>query len=224
MFCQCPLTLPINTTFANATVPCTGQTQELANLARCLTRLGTRTINLHKEDHLSCGLETACDAILAGYEQSLQAGLGSLGRRRFTALAEWRGGMIAREAKELRLSAWHWEREGMRCLTPDLSPPSAERGTTKTDKGGKQDRGSAIEDRLSFAEVIRKAVRVAHPFSAIHGHWLIRRLAPDCSRVELESLLNVKDELKLLHAMGWETANVHLRTHNRSSGPEARPV
>jgi hypothetical protein len=30
--------------------------------------------------------------------------------------------------------------------------------------------------------------------------------------VELESLLNVKDELKLLRAMGWETANVHLGT------------
>ncbi len=37
-----------------------------------------------------------------------RAGLGSLGRRRFTALAEWRGGMIAREAKQLTTSAWHW--------------------------------------------------------------------------------------------------------------------
>ena len=117
-----------------------------------------------------------------------QAGLGSLGRRRFTALAEWRGGMIAREAKELRVSAWHWESEG------------------------KQDGASGADDELFYAEVIRKAVRVADPFSAIHGHWLVRRLAPDCSRVELGSLLKVKDELKLLRAMGWETANVHLGT------------
>jgi len=43
-----------------------------------------------------------------------QAGLGSLGRRRFTALADWCGGMIAREAKELRLSAWHWQEPGRR--------------------------------------------------------------------------------------------------------------
>jgi hypothetical protein len=120
--------------------------------------------------------------------------------------------MIAREAKELRLSAWHWEREGTRRLRPEPSRPSAERGTTKAHKGGNQERGSAIEDRLFYAEVIGKAVRVADPFSGIHGHWLIRRLAPDCSRVELESLLDVKDELKLLHAMGWETANVHLGT------------
>ena len=37
-----------------------------------------------------------------------QSGLGSLGRPRFTALAEWRGGKIAREAKALLPSAWLW--------------------------------------------------------------------------------------------------------------------
>jgi hypothetical protein len=216
--------------------------------ANDLVRLAVSVQLAAGEDHLSCGPEAACDAILEGYEQSLreggrafvlaehhewlrqvamgelrdpirywarlgnlrtvtssvppevrallrqalpdpnlafrvvhrQAGLGSLGRRRFTALAEWRGGLIAREAKELRLSAWHWEGEGTR--------------------------------RLFYAEVTRKAVRVTDPFSAIHGRWLVRRLAPDCSRVELESLPNAKDELKLLRAMGWETANVHLGT------------
>jgi hypothetical protein len=28
---------------------------------------------------------------------------------RFTALADWNGGLVAREAKELVLSAWYWE-------------------------------------------------------------------------------------------------------------------
>jgi len=37
-----------------------------------------------------------------------QPGLGSLGRPRFTALAEWRGGKVAREAKALVPSAWLW--------------------------------------------------------------------------------------------------------------------
>ena len=37
-----------------------------------------------------------------------QAGLGSLGRRRFTVIAQLRGGYFAREAKELVPSAWHW--------------------------------------------------------------------------------------------------------------------
>jgi hypothetical protein len=44
--------------------------------------------------------------------------------------------------------------------------------------------------------------------------WLVRRLAPDCSRVELNQLPQKRDELKLLRAMGHETANIHLGTPN----------
>jgi len=111
-----------------------------------------------------------------------QAGLGSLGRRRFTALAEWRGGMIAREAKELSISAWLWQK-----FEPGNSA-------------------------LHYAEIVAQAIRVADPFLKFHKQWLIRRLAPDCSRVELYTLPQAKAEIKLLHAMGWETANVHLGT------------
>ncbi|MEP7246557.1 MAG: hypothetical protein ABI885_23160 [Gammaproteobacteria bacterium] len=39
-------------------------------------------------------------------------GLGSLGRPRFTALATWRGGLVAREAKALTGSAWYWRGTG----------------------------------------------------------------------------------------------------------------
>jgi hypothetical protein len=35
-------------------------------------------------------------------------GMGSLGRPRFVALASWRGGQVAREAKALVPSAWDW--------------------------------------------------------------------------------------------------------------------
>jgi hypothetical protein len=38
----------------------------------------------------------------------------------------------------------------------------------------------------------------------------VRRLAPDCSRIELSDLSKEKEATGLLHAMGWETANVHL--------------
>lgn len=110
-----------------------------------------------------------------------QAGLGSLGRRRFTALAEWRGGLIAREAKELAPSAWDWERR-----------------RNQTD--------------LLYEQIVERAMRVPDPCLRLHANWLMRRLAPDCSRIELGSLALVKDELKLLHAMGWETANIHLGT------------
>jgi len=111
-----------------------------------------------------------------------QAGLGSLGRRRFTALAEWRGGWIAREAKELVVLVWHWETE-------------SRRGT-----------------EILYQRAIDQAVRVPDPFVGVKEQWLIRRLAPDCSRIELGSLPDTRDELKLLHAMGWETANIHLGT------------
>ncbi len=111
-----------------------------------------------------------------------QAGLGSLGRRRFVALAQWRGGRIAREAKELVGSAWGWG-EAHRADAPIL-----------------------------YEQAIEQAVRVPDPFMGLRGHWLIRRLAPDCSRIELGSLPKTNDELTLLHAMGWDTANVHLGT------------
>ena len=109
-----------------------------------------------------------------------QAGLGSLGRRRFTALSEWRGGMLAREAKELAVSAWCWE-------------------NAKRDSKG-----------LFYQTAIDQAVRVPDPFVRLEGQWLVRRLAPDCSRIELSSLPKTDDELRLLRAMGSETANVHL--------------
>jgi hypothetical protein len=38
----------------------------------------------------------------------------------------------------------------------------------------------------------------------------VRRLVPACSRIELNSLPKKRDEARLLHAMGWETANIHL--------------
>jgi hypothetical protein len=110
-----------------------------------------------------------------------QAGLGSLGRRRFTLLAQWCGGYVAREAKELRLSAWHW----------------MDKKQTK---------------KIFYSTVIARAIRVADPMVSTKQQWLIRRLAPDCSRIELSQLPAKRNELKLLRAMGLETANIHLGT------------
>ena len=44
------------------------------------------------------------------------------------------------------------------------------------------------------------------------GAWLIRRLSPDANPIEIEYLPKTRDEEILLHAMGAETANVHLGT------------
>ena len=106
------------------------------------------------------------------------AGLGSLGRRRFVAIADWDGGLLCREAKALAPSAWDWAR-----------------GVSKK--------------KIRYQKALDTAVRVKDPFVHPEGRWIVRRLAPDCSRVDLAQFPKEKDESRLLHAMGWETANLH---------------
>jgi hypothetical protein len=64
-----------------------------------------------------------------------------------------------------------------------------------------------VEDKFA---VLAKAVRVPDPFFSIHRRWVIRRLAPDCTKIGTEHLPRRRDHRKLLRAMGWETANMHL--------------
>jgi len=63
-----------------------------------------------------------------------------------------------------------------------------------------------------YAEILAKAVRVPDPCARIYGKWIVRRLAPDCSRIELKTLPRKRDEERILHSMGSETANIHLGT------------
>jgi len=108
------------------------------------------------------------------------AGLGSLGHVRVVALAAWHGGRVAREAKSLAPSSAYWARE--------------EKGRVK----------------IRYQQIIDEAVRCPDPFARLRGTWLVRRLSPHCSRIELTVLPKQRDELRLLNAMGWETANIHL--------------
>jgi hypothetical protein len=109
-----------------------------------------------------------------------RAGLGSLGRERYVALVEWRGGLIARETKALAPSAAAWAAKY---------------------------KGAAP---VLYQDMLDEAVRCPDPFVRVQKRWIVRRLAPDCSRIELSALPKERDEIRLLHAMGWETANVHL--------------
>ena len=63
---------------------------------------------------------------------------------------------------------------------------------------------------LSCRKIAVNAVRCADPCLEFEKGWAIRRLAPHCSRVELTELPHRTDDLKLLRAMGRETANIHL--------------
>ena len=66
--------------------------------------------------------------------------------------------------------------------------------------------------QILYADILRVAVRVPDVTFEIQGSWLIRRLAPDCSKIPLTALPGELNEERLLYAMGWETANVHLGT------------
>jgi hypothetical protein len=70
--------------------------------------------------------------------------------------------------------------------------------------------GQQNSERIWYGDIMTRAVRVPDPFVRFHDKWIVRRLAPDCSRVELSSLPKKRDEASLLHAMGYETANIHL--------------
>jgi hypothetical protein len=67
-----------------------------------------------------------------------------------------------------------------------------------------------------YKTIMASAVRCPDPLFNVRGDWIVRRLSPDCGRVELTSLPKAHDDTKLLHAMGWETANVHLGSQGRA--------
>ena len=108
------------------------------------------------------------------------AGLGSLGRVRLVAIAECNGGKVAREAKALVPSSVHWAQ------------------------------AAAGPSELMYQTIIHRGVRSPDPFVQLRGHWIARRLSPHCCSIELDTLPRNRDELRLLFAMGWETANIHL--------------
>jgi len=111
-----------------------------------------------------------------------QAGIGSLGRPRFTALAEWQGKYVALEAKALIPSAGLWAQ--------------------------KKHKGAEIQ----YEEVLARAVRRPDPVMKVYEGWVVRGLAPDRCRIELSELGPERDETRMMRAMGWEIANIHLGT------------
>jgi hypothetical protein len=108
------------------------------------------------------------------------AGLGGRGHPRFVAIADYFGGQLAREAKEQGPASIDW-------LRPDVPPAPSQYGT-----------------------ILKRAVRCPDPYVRLCGAWIARRLSPHCSRIEIDSLGEGRSELRLLEAMGWETANIHL--------------
>ena len=59
-------------------------------------------------------------------------------------------------------------------------------------------------------KTVRSAVRCADPYYEVKQGWLVRRLGPDCSRIDIDELVHHEDLASLLLCMGQETANIHL--------------
>jgi hypothetical protein len=108
------------------------------------------------------------------------AGLGSLGRPRYAAIADWRGGCVAREVKALVPSAAAWAQIG------------------------------SYRSEVLYQTILDGAARCPDPTVQVRENWLVRRLAPDCIKIELSDLARSRDMRRLLEAMGKETANIHI--------------
>jgi hypothetical protein len=123
-------------------------------------------------------------------EQRSPGGLGSLGRRRFTAVATTKKGVqTAREAKALVPSALYW------CA-------------------GRNHMASQT------ATLLQHAFRFPDPHFQVHDKWLVRELAPDIAKIEMpenerDKRLALAPDLLCL--MGHETANVHLGSRTREA-------
>ena len=128
-------------------------------------------------------------AHLAFREQKSPGGLGSLGRRRFTAVETLKNGARdAREAKALVPSALYWH------AGQDHMPSQT-------------------------ATLLQHAVRVPDPHFQVHDAWLIRQFAPDIAKIEMPENAGDKRlalAQDLLQLMGQETANIHLGSRSRN--------
>jgi hypothetical protein len=122
-------------------------------------------------------------------QQKSPGGLGSLGRRRFTAVEKFKTGVRdAREAKALVPSALYW------CDGRDHMPSQT-------------------------ATLLQHAIRVPDPHFQVHDKWLVRQLAPDVAKIEMpENARDKRLALApdLLQLMGLETANIHLGSRRRN--------
>jgi hypothetical protein len=107
-------------------------------------------------------------------------GGGSLGRPRFVAVAEWRGGRIVREAKALLPSAWDWAHD-----RPDAAS-----------------RFQEVADGLYRAP---DPFLKARP----DGKWIVRRVAADSRKIDIGDDLDPVLLPALFNAMGFDLAAVH---------------
>lgn len=118
----------------------------------------------------------------AYHRQKRPGGLGSLGRRRYIAAVSANDQPVAREARALVPSAVDWLE--MRPTATSLT-----------------------------ATLLQRSVRSPDPCLQVHDRWLVRRLSPETTKLELAAFRKSSSpalSAELIHAMGFESANIHL--------------
>lgn len=120
------------------------------------------------------------EAQVVGFGHRL-GGVGDLGRPSFVVWGSWRGSMVGREASRIAPQTAAWTTRSTRPVSELV---------------GKLRQAPARADDPSI---------VVTP-----DGWLIRRVAPDCARIDLATLPSGRHDARLLGAMGFETANLHL--------------
>jgi uncharacterized protein (DUF2252 family) len=69
--------------------------------------------------------------------------------------------------------------------------------------------------RANVESLLKNAVRVRDPYYRVMDRWLTRRLAPDCTKLDIHALTRPREQSRLLRAMGAEVANIHLASPTR---------
>jgi hypothetical protein len=203
--------------------------------ANDLIRLATSAVLAERDGALTMPLRSVCDAILEGYVASLERG------GRPIVLAERRRWLRAVATGELRDPVLYWRKLDelpkasgalpLRILQAALPAGARDVRICRRVAGA----GSLGRPRfVALAEwgggfVAREAkaflgsesaarrlmscpTRASDPYLAIVDGWVVRRLAPDCSRIEMSDLPRRHDERRLLRAMGFEAGSIHAAT------------
>jgi hypothetical protein len=197
-----------------------------------LIRLATSAVLAERDGALTMPLRRVCDAILEGYTASLERG------GRPIVLAERRRWLREIATSKLRDPIRFWREldnlpaasgavplrvlraampEGVRDLRIRRRVAGAgSLGRPRLVAIGEWSGGFVAREAKAFlgsetaaAQVINCTTRASDPYLSIVDGWVLRRLAPDCSRIELTDLPRRRDERRLLRAMGFETASIH---------------
>jgi hypothetical protein len=70
-------------------------------------------------------------------------------------------------------------------------------------------------ESVAISRLLKIAFRSGDPHLRATSRWVVRPVGPDIARIELDDMPQGADFWKLLAAMGWETANIHMGSGKR---------